>query len=143
MTPGHYRCPTMCKVRAMTRVEAEINYIRNPPRDGGAVLEYVTEDESLNTMVTLPGQPVVITSARGIDTDLEREGFQLVRFPSAVADFHQIQLDPAVDVSCCTVILSGGEGNDTLVGGSGYDVLIGGPGTDVLDGGTGNNLLLQ
>ncbi len=45
----------------MTSVEAEINYIRNPPPDGGAVLEYVTEDESLNTMVTLPGQPVPIT----------------------------------------------------------------------------------
>ncbi|HLM18496.1 MAG TPA: CmcJ/NvfI family oxidoreductase [Acidimicrobiia bacterium] len=81
----------------MTSVEAEINYIRNAPRDGDAVLEYVTEDESLNTMVTLPGQPMVITNGRGMDTDLEREGFQLVRFPSAVADFHQLQLDPAVD----------------------------------------------
>src|SRR6476646_6908552 len=81
----------------MTSVEAEINYIRNRPRDGGAVLEYVTEDESRNTMVTLPGQPVVITSARGIDTDLEREGFRLVRFASTDADFHQSQVDPAVD----------------------------------------------
>src|SRR6478752_1819752 len=80
----------------MTSVAA-INYIRNPPPDGSAVLEYVTEDESLNTMVTLPGRRVAITSARGIDTDLEREGFQLVRFASTVADFHQIQVDPAVD----------------------------------------------
>ena len=78
-------------------VEAEINYVRNPPPPGGAVLEYVTEAEERNTMVTLPGQPMVITDARGMDTDLEREGFRLVRFPSAVADFHQLQVDPAVD----------------------------------------------
>jgi hypothetical protein len=80
-----------------TSVEAEINYIRNPPPPGGAVLEYVTEDEERNTMVTMPGQPMLITSARDMDTDLEREGFRLVHFPSAVADFHQLQVDPAVD----------------------------------------------
>jgi hypothetical protein len=78
-------------------VEADINYIRNPPPAGGTVLEYVTEAEERNTMITLPGQPMVITNARGMDTDLEREGFRLVRFPSAVADFHQLQVDPAVD----------------------------------------------
>jgi hypothetical protein len=78
-------------------VEAEINNIRNPPPAGGTVLEYVTEAEENNTMVTLPGRPMVITSARGMDTDLEREGFRLVHFPSAVADFHQLQVDPAVD----------------------------------------------
>jgi len=80
-----------------TQVEAEINYIRNPPAAGGAVLEYVTEAEEHNTMITLPGQRMPITSARGMDTDLEREGFRLVHFPSAVADFHQLQVDPAVD----------------------------------------------
>jgi hypothetical protein len=80
-----------------TQVEAEINYIRNPPPAGGAVLEYVTEAEERNTMVTLPGRPMTITSARGMQTDLEREGFRLVHFPSAVADFHQLQVDPAVD----------------------------------------------
>ena len=32
-----------------------------------------------------------------MDTALEREGFQLVHFPSTVADFHQLQVDPAVD----------------------------------------------
>jgi hypothetical protein len=80
-----------------TQVEAEINYIRNPPPAGDAVLEYVTEAEERNTMVTLPGRPMTITSARGMETDLEREGFQFVRFPSAVADFHQLQVDPAVD----------------------------------------------
>jgi len=80
-----------------TSVEADINYVRNPPPAGGTVLEYVTEAEENNTMVTLPGRPMVITSARGMDTDLEREGFRLVHFPSAVADFHQLQVDPAVD----------------------------------------------
>lgn len=79
------------------QVEAEINYVRNPPPAGGTVLEYVTEAEEHNTMITLPGQPMVITNARGMDTDLEREGFRLVHFPSAVADFHQLQVDPAVD----------------------------------------------
>jgi hypothetical protein len=78
-------------------VEADINYVRNPPPAGGAVLEYVTEAEENNTMVTLPGRRMVITNARGMDTDLEREGFRLVHFPSAVTDFHQLQVDPAVD----------------------------------------------
>ena len=78
-------------------VQAEINYIRNPPPPGGPVLEYVTEDEARNTMVTLPGQPMTITNARGMDTDLEREGFRLLHFPSSVADFHQLQVDPSVD----------------------------------------------
>ena len=68
-------------VRASTRagVEAEINYVRNPPRPGEAKLEYVTEDEARNTMVTLPGTPMWITDGRGLTTDLDREGFVLVR----------------------------------------------------------------
>jgi hypothetical protein len=84
----------VCKVGA---VEAEINYIRNPPPAGGAVLEYVTEDEGLNTMVTLPGRSMSITDARGLPTDLDREGFVLVRHVSAVGDFHRLQEDPGVD----------------------------------------------
>ena len=80
-----------------SHVEAEINYVRNPPPPGGAVLEYVTEDEDRNTMITLPGRVVTITNGRGLDTDLDREGFRLVRHESAVADFHRIQEDPAVD----------------------------------------------
>jgi hypothetical protein len=80
-----------------SHVEAEINYVRNPPPPGGAVLEYVTEDEDRNTMITLPGRVVTITDGRGLDTDLDREGFRLVRHESAVADFHRIQEDPAVD----------------------------------------------
>jgi hypothetical protein len=78
-------------------VEAEINYIRNPPPAGGAGLEYVTEDETLNTMVTLPGEPMPIADGRGLVTDLDREGFVLLDHVSAVTDFHELQEDPAVD----------------------------------------------
>ncbi len=81
----------------MTGVEAEINYVRNPPSDPAEKLEYVTEAEEHNTMVTLPGTPMWITDGRGLTTDLDREGFQLVTFPSAVADFHRLQEDPDVD----------------------------------------------
>jgi len=88
---------TASSTHTRSHVEAEINYIRNPPPPGGAVLEYVTEDETRNTMVTLPGRPVEITDARGLETDLDREGFKLVHHHSAVADFHKLQEDPAVD----------------------------------------------
>src|SRR3954468_2487640 len=77
-------------------VEAEINYVRNRPSDGSK-LEYVTEAEEHNTMVTLPGTPMWIADGRGLTTDLDREGSRLVRFPSTVADFHRLQEDPAVD----------------------------------------------
>lgn len=82
----------------MTGVEAEINYVRNPPPPGASVkLEFVTEAEEHNTMVTQPGQLMLIADGRDLESDLDREGFRLVTFPSAVADFHQIQEDPAVD----------------------------------------------
>ena len=48
-------------------------------------------------MVTLPGQPVVIASARAWTPTSNARASQLVRFESSVADFHQIQQDPAVD----------------------------------------------
>ncbi len=82
---------------ARAGVEAEINYVRNPPSDRAAKLEYVTEAEEHNTMVTLPGTPMWIADGRGLTTDLEREGFVLVRHESAVADFHRLQEDPDVD----------------------------------------------
>src|SRR6187200_1505990 len=82
---------------ARAGVEAEINYVRNPPSDRAAKLEYVTEAEEHNTMVTLPGTPMWITDGRGLTTDLDREGFVLVRHESAVADFHLVGEDPAVD----------------------------------------------
>lgn len=78
--------------------QAEVNYVRNAPgADDGTVLEFVTEDESRSTMETLPGRTVEISDARGLDTDLDREGFVLVHHESAVADFDRIQEDPKVD----------------------------------------------
>ncbi len=82
---------------AERRVQGTVNYIRNAPDDGGDVLEFVTEDESQSTMVTLPGQPVWVHDARGSTTDLDREGFLLVAHRSEVADFEAIEEDPAVD----------------------------------------------
>jgi hypothetical protein len=77
---------------------AEVNYIRNAPGpDDGTVLEFVTEDESRSTVETLPGRTVEISDARGLDTDLDCEGFVLVHHESGVADFDRIQEDPEVD----------------------------------------------
>jgi hypothetical protein len=77
---------------------ADVNYIRNAPGpDDGTVLEFVTEDETRSTMETLPGRTVDISDARGLDTDLDREGFAIVHHESAVADFDRIQEDPDVD----------------------------------------------
>jgi hypothetical protein len=78
-------------------VEAEVNYVRNPPSEGGEVLQFVTEFEDRSTMQTLPGRSVRISSARQLDTDLDREGFVLVRHASGVTDFDLIQEDPEVD----------------------------------------------
>lgn len=80
-----------------TQVRAEVNYVRNPPAAGDAVLEFVTEAEERSTMQVLPGQVVTITDTRGIATDLDREGFVLVPHVSAIADFDRIQEDPVVD----------------------------------------------
>jgi len=85
------------QARTTSGVEAEINYVRNPPPPGGEALEYVTEAEERSTMVTLPGRPMWIADARDLTTDLDREGFTLVRHVSRVADFHLIQEDTAVD----------------------------------------------
>jgi hypothetical protein len=78
-------------------VIAEVNYIRNAPADPGDVLEFVTATEELSTMQTLPGEPVRIIDARGLVTDLDREGFVLVPHTSAVVDFAAIEEDPQVD----------------------------------------------
>lgn len=81
-------------------VDAEINYIRNPPLPGAPKLEFVTSNEDDNTMVTRPGRLVTITNARPLTTHLDREGFVLVRHESAVAAFHRIQQDVAVEQVC-------------------------------------------
>ena len=78
-------------------VRADVNYIRNPPRGDDVVLEFVTEDETQSTMVTRPGEPMWITDARGLTTDVDREGFVLVPHVSPVADFGKIEEDPDVD----------------------------------------------
>ena len=78
-------------------VEAEVNYIRNPPGEDGEVLQFVTEVEERSTMQTLPGRSVRIRNARLLETDIDREGFVLVGHASAVADFDAIQEDPEVD----------------------------------------------
>lgn len=84
---------------ARTEVNATVNYIRNP-LPGSTTdpkLEFYTEDESLSTMQTLPGQTMAIRSARGLSGSLDREGFMLVPHISQVADFRLIEEDPAVD----------------------------------------------
>jgi hypothetical protein len=81
-------------------VEAEINYVRNPPPPDGPKLEFVTSNEEHNTMVTQPGRVVTITNARPITTHLDREGFVLVRHTSAVDDFHRVQQDAGVEQIC-------------------------------------------
>jgi hypothetical protein len=79
------------------QTRGEVNYIRNPQPEGAAALIYVTEDESQSTMITLPGQPVVVHDMRGKATSLDREGFELVPHSSTVTDFHRIEEDPATD----------------------------------------------
>ncbi|MGE0880289.1 MAG: CmcJ/NvfI family oxidoreductase [Acidimicrobiia bacterium] len=78
-------------------VVATVNYISNRPATGKPVLEFVTEHEERNTMVTLPGREMVIRNARGRRTDLDREGFVLVEHTSAVSDFERIEEDPETD----------------------------------------------
>jgi len=100
-----------------TGTVAEVNYVRNeaPP---GSTLTFVTEDESRSTMVTLPGREVVIADARGLDTDLDREGFVLVPHVSGVADFDLVEEDPAVDaryVAEMTALLGELTGATTVV----------------------------
>lgn len=80
-----------------TGVLGHVNYVRNSAPSDGTTLTFVTEDETQSTMVTLPPEEVWILDARTLETDLDREGFQLVAHVSAVADFELIQVDPEVD----------------------------------------------
>jgi hypothetical protein len=79
------------------RVRSEVNYVRNPPVEGGAPLTFVTEDERLSTMVVLPGEQVWIHDVRGTGTSLDREGFVLVPHTTSVPDLEEIEEDPVVD----------------------------------------------
>lgn len=85
------------QARTEAGVRAEVNYVRNRPMVAGATLEFVPHAQERNTMVTLPGEPMWITEARGMATDLDREGFVLVSHVSEVVDFDAIQVDPAAD----------------------------------------------
>lgn len=85
------------EARERRRINAEVNYVRNPPPEGAPPLTFVTEAEDSSTMVVLPGRPVWIEDLRDVETDLDREGFQLVRRPSVVARFDAIEEDPEVD----------------------------------------------
>ncbi len=78
-------------------VRSAVNYIRNAPVPGGASLEFVTEDESLSTMETLPGYEVWFHDVRGRASDIDREGFVLVPHTSSVVDFDAIEEDQAID----------------------------------------------
>jgi hypothetical protein len=80
-------------------VDAEINYIRNPPPPKGDLLRFVTEAEEQSTMETLPCRTVRITNARSLESDLDHEGFTLVPHASSIVDFDLIQDDPGVDQS--------------------------------------------
>lgn len=90
----------MAAIDAQTgsEVTAEVNYIRNARTSSTEPkLEFVTEEESLSTMQTLPGEAMTIRSARGLATSLDREGFVLVPHVSKVEDFRLIEEDPEVD----------------------------------------------
>ncbi|MCB2062147.1 MAG: hypothetical protein KDE25_01575 [Novosphingobium sp.] len=76
---------------APDRVRATINYVRNPVAPGKPPLTFVTEQDHLSTMETLPGREVWIENLRGKGSSLDREGFELVRHASAVPDFHLIE----------------------------------------------------
>jgi hypothetical protein len=83
-------------------VHTTVNYIRNRPATSEPTLTFVSEDETLSTMQTLPGVPVTITDARqaaaeGAQFDLDTDGFGLFPLTRWLVDFDQIEEDPEVD----------------------------------------------
>ena len=74
-----------------------IFYVRNPAGPQDPALTFVTERDEESTMVTRPGRDVWITDMRGEETSLDREGFQLVRHRTSVADLNLIEEDPETD----------------------------------------------
>ncbi|MDG2002453.1 MAG: CmcJ/NvfI family oxidoreductase [Novosphingobium sp.] len=85
-------------IEAGLEVQADVNYIRNPRLSlAEPKLEFCTEDESLSTMQTLPGEVMAIRSARALSTSLDQQGFLLVDHVTSVADFNLIEGDPATD----------------------------------------------
>ncbi|MDA8046464.1 MAG: CmcJ/NvfI family oxidoreductase [Actinomycetota bacterium] len=99
-------------------VRAEIYYVRNPPPTGAEALTFVTETEDRSTMRTRPGRMMTIHDLRGVETDLDREGFVLVQHTSSVSDFDAIEEDAAVDrqyVVEMTGLLSSVTGADQVI----------------------------
>jgi hypothetical protein len=82
---------------ASTKVNAAINYIRNPRQPGQEALTFVTADERKSTMITLPGVSVEIEDMRGTATSIDVEGFELLRHVSTVPNFDRIEEDEAID----------------------------------------------
>jgi len=98
------------EMRPQAGVRGEIFYIRNPAASGEPALTFVTERDHLSTMVTRPGRDMWITDLRGQETSLDREGFQLVRHASAIADLNLIEEDAATDqryIEEMTALLTG------------------------------------
>jgi len=88
----------VANARTALEVTATVNYVRNPRMfSTEPTLEFVTEQETLSTMQTLPGEAMTIRSARSLATSLDREGFILVPHISQVEDFRLIEEDPEVD----------------------------------------------
>ena len=86
-----------CAVLNQERVRAEVNYIRNPPAPGAELLTFVTENFDQSTMITQPGVPVWINDVRGVETSLDREGFEIVTHCSHVTDFDLIEEEAEAD----------------------------------------------
>ena len=83
-------------------VHTTVNYILNRRGANEPDLTFVSEDETLSTMQTLPGTPVFITDARqaaaeGRQFDLDTDGFGLFAAMSRIADFDEIEEDAEVD----------------------------------------------
>lgn len=70
-------------------VTATFDYLRDPPTDDpAAVLCYYSEDRSKSTMRVVSREMRIVDGRPDVEAfDLDREGFQLVRHPSAITDF--------------------------------------------------------
>jgi hypothetical protein len=69
--------------------KATFDYLRDPPMDdSSAELCYYTEDRSKTTMRVVPVEMVITDGRPQVGSfSLDREGFQLVDYPTAITDF--------------------------------------------------------
>lgn len=70
-------------------IRATFDYLRDPPVDDPSLpLCYYTEDRSRTTMQVVPFEMAIADGRPRVgEFSLDREGFQLVRWPTAVTDF--------------------------------------------------------